>query len=436
MTSPITLVEIGGNAIDFENVEYSIYLTHGRGKITDGPTPSSASITIIAQESMPAVSIGDILIIEAHSLPRFRGQITDLTITHVKDGYARISIQATGIIAQMGNRYVPIYYPSSTTVFEAVKTQVLQSIPFGTFPIRPFSQNVMGGRDQNLNIVDPAIMNPPSALSYVGSTADWIGGAVVDYPDGNPLIQFYDSRGIVPYQKKWQDYNSFGETWSVQIGDWTQQTITYPTAEAPVVLDPDIVFFEPIWNQQFGELINSVSIGYGTSGGGPGPGPGGGGGGSTFQTDDAASIAQFGVRQLSLSTELANLGDAVVRATSILVRQSQPRWQLGGVEILMDEITDTAIRDSIMELICGRRVELNNLPTPGPYQTYVAIVEGWGEVFIGNGRDKGIHRMTLALSDPLLSYAVMPWSSLTTQTWDTINPSVIWADAISLDTLI
>jgi hypothetical protein len=436
MTSPITLVEIGGNAIDFENVEYSIYLTHGRGKITDGPTPSSASITIIAQESMPAVSIGDILRIEAHSLPRFRGQITDLTITHVKDGYARISIQATGIIAQMGNRYVPIYYPSSTTVFEAVKTQVLQSIPFGTFPIRPFSQNVMGGRDQNLNIVDPAIMNPPSALSYVGSTADWIGGAVVDYPDGNPLIQFYDSRGIVPYQKKWQDYNSFGETWSVQIGDWTQQTITYPTAEAPVVLDPDIVFFEPIWNQQFGELINSVSIGYGTSGGGPGPGPGGGGGGSTFQTDDAASIAQFGVRQLSLSTELANLGDAVVRATSILVRQSQPRWQLGGVEILMDEITDTAIRDSIMELICGRRVELNNLPTPGPYQTYVAIVEGWGEVFIGNGRDKGIHRMTLALSDPLLSYAVMPWSSLTTQTWDTINPSVIWADAISLDTLI
>ena len=102
----------------------------------------------------------------------------------------------------------------------------------------------------------------------------------------------------------------------------------------------------------------------------------------------------------------------------------------------MDEITDTAIRDSIMELICGRRVELNNLPTPGPYQTYVAIVEGWGEVFIGNGRDKGIHRMTLALSDPLLSYAVMPWSTLTTQTWDTINTSVIWADAISLETLI
>jgi hypothetical protein len=78
---------------------------------------------------------------------------------------------------------------------------------------------------------------------------------------------------------------------------------------------------------------------------------------------------------------------------------------------------------------------LINLPAPGVL-VFVGIVEGWSEVFLGVGGEKGIHRMTLALSDPLLSYAVMPWSLLTTQTWSTINSAVIWADAISLDTLI
>jgi hypothetical protein len=338
----------------------------------------------------------------------------------------------------MGNRYNPIFYPSSPTVNDAVKIQVLQSLGPGSFDpsLHPIEELIMGGRDQTLNIVDPAIMNPPSALSYVGSAADWIGGAVVDYPDGSPLIQFYDARGIVPYQIKWRDRNFFDDQWQYQIGDWTQQTITYPTAEEPLTLDSGTIVFEPVFNQQLGEIINSVSIGYGTSGGGgPGPGPGGGGGGSTYQADDTASQTQFGVRQLSLSTELANLGDAVVRANSILVRQANPRWQIGGVEILMDQITDPAFRDQIMELICGRRVNLTNLPAPGPL-VFVGIVEGWSEVFLGVGGEKGIHRMTLALSDPLLSYAVLPWSLLTTQTWDTINSEVIWADAISLETLI
>jgi hypothetical protein len=424
MASPITLIEIGGSAIDFSDVEYSIYLTHGRSQITDGPTPSSASITIIAQDAMPAVSIGDVLKIEAHSMPRFRGQITDLAINHVKDGYARISLQATGVIAQMGNRFVPYYYPAEINAFDATREQVLGSLGPGSFDpsLHPLTELIMGGRDQFLNIVNPANLTPPNALSYVGSIADWIGGAVVDYPDGSPLVQFYDARGIVPYQIKWRDKNSFGDTWAAQIGDWTQQSITYPTAEEPIVFDPETVFFEPVWSSQFGDIVNAVSITYGP--------------GTVYQVDDSASETQFGTRQLSLQTQLANLSDAVIRANSILTRQSQPRWQLGNVEILMDEITDTAKRDDIMGLICGRRIELNNLPSPSPYETYVAIVEGWSEVFIGNGRDKGIHRMTLALSDPLLSYAVMPWSTLTTQRWDTINTTRIWADAISLETLV
>jgi hypothetical protein len=436
MTSPITLVEINGFPLDLDNVEYSIYLTHGRSRVTDGPTPSSASITIIPESgSMPyAPEIGQVLRIEAHNLPRFRGQITDLTFTHVIDGVPRYSIQATGVIARMGNRYVPIYYPSSPTVNNAVQSQVLQSLGYGSFDpsLHPLEELIMGGRDQILNVVDPAIMNPPNALSYVGSTADWIGGAVVDYPDGSPLIQFYDARSIVPYQVKWRDKIWFEDKWNVQIGDWTQQTITYPTAEEPLTLDSGTIVFEPVFNQQLGEIINSVSIRYGTSGGGGG---GGGGGGSRYRTDDPVSISKFGVRELSLDTELANVGDAVVRANSILVRQANPRWQIGGVEILMDEITDPAFRDQIMELICGRRVQLINLPAPGVL-VFVGIVEGWSEVFLGVGGEKGIHRMTLALSDPLLSYAVMPWSLLTTQTWSTINSSVIWADAISLETLI
>jgi hypothetical protein len=83
MTSPITLVEIDGVALDLDNVEYSIYLTHGRSRVTDGATPSSASITIIPERgALPsAPEIGQVLRIEAHNLPRFRGQITDLTFT-------------------------------------------------------------------------------------------------------------------------------------------------------------------------------------------------------------------------------------------------------------------------------------------------------------------------------------------------------------------
>lgn len=380
MTTDITTLEIAGNPINFTDVEYEIYISHGRSSVFDGASPSTASLTLIAQgSSLPFVDVDDPVWIQAEGIDRFQGEVTDISITHLIDGFARINIQCVGALGLLGRRYGLRWYSSVSNNMTAWNRAWL--INTGFVPV-PFT-DIDGG----FTLVEGFVGTPGerlNQLSWITELADWVGGAVIDKPSGRPYVQFYDSRRLTTYYYRWIDERqTYQSTWQATSSSetWANQFVDYGTSETPLTLDPTKVMFAPTWTVQSGNVINRVELEWV------------GGNVVSGSSDDS-------VRVLTLSTRIADSTQATARAAKIISNQNIPRYALGSIEIMMDEITDPAERDELLGLIAGRRIEVTNLPDPTPAASYTGILEGWSETFIGLGGTKGSHRLTLSLSDP------------------------------------
>jgi hypothetical protein len=76
--SPTVLVN--GVALDLQNVEYRITVSHGRNDITSAPAPSDASMTLIGFLTIP-LEVSDVVEVEAYGVTRFTGRVTDTILT-------------------------------------------------------------------------------------------------------------------------------------------------------------------------------------------------------------------------------------------------------------------------------------------------------------------------------------------------------------------
>jgi hypothetical protein len=408
--SQITSITIGGSSVALSQIEYAIQITHGRSSVTDSPNASTASLTFIGRDNvMPSIGVAQTLNIKAYSKDRFTGRITDLTVTHIEPGFARIQIQAIGKVSRLGTKTVGFdNFPQENAHGRALSIMQLSGEDY----------LVEGGYDMELNAFSA---NDENILQLLSAIADDVGAAVVDTPDGKILVQYYDSRGTNDYYEKWNDQGN--AKWSQQTLRWVDRQAISPTAGIPLQLDGDSVIYEPIWRTNSASIINKVVLGYDGS--------------HLYTVQDTASQTSFGLRTLSRDTELHDLASATLRAGQLLNRQSQPRWSMGSVEIWMENVTDTIKRDKLLALTCGNRVVIDSLPRPAPYETWVGVVEGWGETYTGYQNGEGTHRLTLALSDPFASYAGITWNAVPiTYKWNTINSTVIWANAITQQNLV
>lgn len=408
--SQISSITIGGLSVALKDIEYAIQITHGRSNVTDSPNASTASLTFIGRELvMPKIGVAQTINIKAYGKDRFTGRITDLTVSHIEDGFARISLQAIGKVSRLGTKTVGFgTFPQENAHGRGLSIMQLSGEDY----------TIAGGYDMELRSF-PA--NDENILQLLSEIADDAGAAVVDTPDGKILVQFYDSRGANDYYEKWEDQGAI--KWNEQIGRWIDQQEISPSAGIPLQLDSDTVIYEPIWRTNSAAVINKVVLGYGV--------------GSNYTVQDTASQTDYGLRTLSRDTELNDLPSATLRAGQLLNRQSQPRWSMGSVEIWMENVTDTIKRDKLLALLCGNRVQIDSLPRPAPYETWVGVVEGWGETYTGYQDGEGTHRLTLALSDPFASYAGITWNAVPiTYKYNTINSTVIWANAITQQNLI
>ncbi len=409
--SQITSITIGATAVALKDIEYAIQVTHGRSSVTDAPNASTASLTFIGRdELMPSgVAVAQMLNIKAHGKDRFTGRITDLTVTHIEDGFARIQIQAIGKVSRLGTK---------TVGFDSYPQENAHGRALSIMQVSGEDYRVEGGYDIELNA---RTLNDENILQLLSEIADDCGAAIIDTPDGKILVQFYDSRGSNDYYEKWEDQGN--SKWSQQTLRWVDRQAISPTAGTPLPLEADTVIYEPIWRTGSSAIINKVTLGYD--------------GGNVYTVQDTGSQTDYGLRTLSRDTEIHDLASATLRAGQLLNRQSQPRWSMGQVEIVMDFVTDTIKRDKLLALTCGNRVVIDSLPKPSPYSTWVGVVEGWGETYTGYQNGEGTHRLTLALSDPFASYAGITWNAVPiTYKWNTINTSVIWANAITQENLV
>lgn len=200
-----------------------------------------------------------------------------------------------------------------------------------------------------------------------------VGAAIVDTPDGHVLVQATDAR----------------------------------TTAGALTVDPHDVRYTPAWTQS-PTVVNQVTVEYD---------------GGTVTASDSSSAGLYGPVPETLTTELDFDTDAQLRANQYLARRAYARWQLPATDLL-----------EAYPVSVGTAVQLSALPASAPYPAYAPVVEGWAEQI--NGPD---WTMQLALSDPLISGLVLTWAQVPVTAayrWNTIDQTVPWRDAITLDDLL
>jgi hypothetical protein len=402
----ITAVALGGTALDLDAVEYAISIAHGRSTITDGPASMNCRIRLVTVDGvLPSVTVSDALTIDAYSSRRFTGVVSDAVLSHdPATGRGFLELSGTGPVSDLGLIPItPSAWPSEVSADRAARILTAAGIT---------SYDTTG----TLTVLAQT-SDETNALDLLTSLATDTGAAVFDTPAGAVVFQDLNARA--------QSY--VDDTWATVTGIWSAQTVTWadaetPAAAPPITLPSSAVAWEPSLEEHRGDIVNRVTIEYGT--GTPRP---------THTEDDTVSQAAHKIRAASMTTELATLTDAQTRAELVLERLSTPRYQMGGVSILVDDLT-VGERADVLTLTCGSRVVLADLPQPSPVTSWLGVVEGWQEsydlTYWDESQYQARHVITLALSDPRASYATVKWSEVTgTRTWANIEAGLIWADA-------
>lgn len=403
MTSPITHIIVGGVTLDLADVEYQVNITHGRNDIKSQPEASTAVIVVRGSEGLN-VALAASVDIAAWDTTRFTGEVSDLAITHLSTDppTALTTITAIGNLSNLGSRITGASGYSSETVYDRAEVILTDS-----------GQTYLNGGTTALELYSVSAGNaqPQTCLDGLQALAEWSGGTYFDTPNGYIVFESYGQRGIT----------AFAGVWASLINPWANYSQTwdsFPTSFAATPLPGDGVVWTPTWSQNQVSIINDVSVSHGDPA-------------SYHQDEDAASIALYGRRALTLQTGLKTTTDAEDRASAILLAQALPLWNLGNISVYVDQLTE-AERNLVLNLISGSSVLVQDLPAPAPYTQFAGIVEGWAETYT-----PGQHILTLSVSDPRYSYQTVTWAGVSTEiTWGDVTPVVAWYNVVTSDDLI
>ncbi len=404
MTSPITLVEIAGVALDLSDVEYQVNVQHGRNGVTSQPEASTAQITIRGASGVTA-EMSDAVVIQAYGFDRFTGEISDLTITHLSTDppTAITTVIAMGNLAKLGLRTTTdTSYPHETASVRAEKI-----LDDGLLPFLNAASSTL-----ELHSLSSNQMEPQPVLNALQELAEWTGATYFDTPEGLIAFEAYGNRGVTAFSAIWaalsQDWTFYSQTWD-----------SFPTSIAAYAFPSGGVVWTPTWTQTLEALINDVTVTYGSTGQ------------SEEQSEDAISIGLYERRSYTLDTRLRFDSDAQARAGAILIAQANPLWNLGQISVYVD-LLGTTDRDRVLALVSGATVIVNDLPEPAPFNQFQGIVEGWGETYT-----PGQHIITFTISDPRYSYQTVTWAEVdATLIWGDVEPNLEWYNVVNAGDLI
>lgn len=403
MTSPFTHVIIGGVTLDLADIEYQVNITHGRNDIKSQPEASTAVIALRGSQGLE-VQLTDSVDIAAWGTTRFTGEVSDLAITHLSSDppVAVTTITCIGNLSNLGSRLTGASGYASETVFDRAEEILTDS-----------GETYLNGGTSTLELysISSGSAVVQTCLDGLQALAEWSGGTYFDTPQGNVVFESYGNRGITTFAGSWVSliypWTAYEQTWD-----------SFPTSFAAVSLPGNGVVFTPTWSQNQVSIINDVTV---THGDPP----------HDDTETDAASIALYGRRALSLTTGLKNHADATARAQAILLAQAIPLWNLGNITVYVDQLTEPD-RNKVLNLISGASVLVNDLPAPAPYTQFAGIVEGWAETYT-----PGQHMLTLSVSDPRYSYQTVTWEGVSPAiAWGDVTPVVAWYNVVTSDDLI
>ena len=399
----ITEIAIDGVPLDLATVEYTIAIDHGRDNVTSPPNASAAEIVLYDPDDV-TVPISGVLTIKAFGQLRFTGVISDAELSHEYrpsgEVRARVRIPAMGNLSLLGLYEVGAAGYLEETLVDRVEGILDETGVTYTANTDPYM------------VVLPVDPGPAaSALSRLSALCTDTGATMCDLPDGNILFESYSRRG---YGYNPATFAQVPDTFADVNYIWADVYHRVSAAPIPVELPADAVVWTPVWRKSVLTVVNQATVEYGTAD------PR-----DAITATDAASVTAHKLRAVTLGTALADATDAYDRAHAIITAQSEPRWNLSQIQILMDNL-DSTTRTTVLGLIQGSRIIVSNLPQPAPAPSYMGVVEGWSESHTPDG-----YRLTLSLSDPRYSYAMAAWADVDPALlWSGVNASRKWFDVV------
>lgn len=324
---------------------------------------------------------------------RHTGRITDIGLTHDEHGAVQ-DIISTGALAVWGRaRIGDEPWPQESVAERAARIAALVGLPVV----------VEGGAD--LQVIGRDVDSQPG-IRVLTDLADSTGGWLWDDADGIVHLQALDARKVGSTTVLWSQEPA-AATWA-DLDGTTWDGDDAPGPYMPVNLQCHDIGWEPVWKQTL-EFVNKVTVKWG-----PAPSEGEQ---AQVTVTDPDSIADLGESSVTITSSLAEEGDALELAGLILTRSSRPRWNLGQVDVDFADL-DPGTAAALLNAAPGTRITVNGLPQPAPHGTaFPGVLEGWAET-IGAG---GGRAMTLWLSHIEESLAL--------PTWDAEPPTAPWTAA-------
>ena len=415
--SPTVLVN--GVALDLENVEYRITVSHGRNDITAAPQPSDASMVLLGFLTIP-VDISDIVEVESYGVTRFTGRVTDVLLSHDYNPngptlgpgatayVARLEVTLIGNLSLLGLKFVGEAGYAEELLNDRVENILTDSgVSFANNSDPLMTQEALEAVDGGYSALD--------LLTNLGTET---GGTLCDLPDGAVLWESYSRRGYGYNPAHWSDIDPL-DTWADLPFIWADIYDRVDTAPLTVELPHPSVAWTPTWRNTAQTILNDVTVVYGENQN------------QSMNDTDPASIITHGRRAFTLSTQLHESSDAQARASDIIRTQSEPRYAVQSVEVLVETLTDP-LRANLLDVISGSKVGIDLMPQPAPIDDFVGVCEGWIETYT-----PGQHRLTLSLSDPRFSYQVVRWNEVDpVLTWAGVDPTVQWYNVVAATDLV
>jgi len=166
-----------------------------------------------------------------------------------------------------------------------------------------------------------------------------------------------------------------------------------------------------------GDLRNSFTIVYDNNGN------------QTYMATDPVSQATYGVYAENYTSRIKNTSDAELLADRYIELRANPYPKFQSITfVLGNPEIDDADRDALINIFLGQPVWIQNLPpniTGGSFQGYI---EGW--TFRASLNNLTV---TFNASPVNFSQVAVKWEQVNAaETWNTLNTSLTWLDAIGV----
>lgn len=350
MTTSVTINNLAVEARVLEGVT----IRYGRDRIDDTVPASSCSLQLFAaNEDQPAISLRDLVVVKVDGTTVFRGKVTDRQIDVPFIDSSRIgtiqSVIAIGALSELGRILVGTStYPSeldgarvSRILTEAAP--LAPTIDNVTSPISTYDLSFDSWASAGLETIDPGTV---TLIARTGAAAKAMELTdTVTTSAGSPGL-YETPAGLYGYADARR----------------RSKNVT------PITLDASIISAGITSASRVGDLVNSVTVAYGSSS----PQP-------TYTSTDTYSTYAYGTIAKSIGTELSSSSDAADLAKRITAVRADPRLNLEAVSVYLDHpALDPTVKAALTGAVYGTPITLTGLDTRmGLGSSWKGFIEGW-----------------------------------------------------------